>query len=72
MLGHADPGVTLRTYTHVTNPMQVNLESVANLSSPVVGGGVLRSEASPLGDAPLFSELQPTAGTATHKLETPP
>ena len=64
MLGHADPGFTLRTYTHVTNPMQVNLESVANLSSPVVGGGVL--------DAPLFSELQPTAGTATHKLETPP
>lgn len=23
MLGHADPGFTLRTYTHTTNPMQV-------------------------------------------------
>jgi integrase len=23
MLGHADPGFTLRTYTHATNPMQV-------------------------------------------------
>lgn len=22
MLGHADPGFTLRTYTHTTNPMQ--------------------------------------------------
>ena len=22
MLGHADPGFTLRTYTHATNPMQ--------------------------------------------------
>ena len=23
MLGHADPGFTLRTYTHTSNPMQV-------------------------------------------------
>jgi integrase len=23
MLGHADPGFTLRTYTHTTDPMQV-------------------------------------------------
>ena len=23
ILGHADPGLTLRTYTHATNPMQV-------------------------------------------------
>jgi integrase len=23
MLGHSDPGFTLRTYTHTTNPMQV-------------------------------------------------
>ena len=23
MLGHADPGFTLRTYTHATNPMQI-------------------------------------------------
>ena len=23
MLGHADPGFTLRTYTHTTTPMQV-------------------------------------------------
>ncbi len=24
MLGHTDPGFTLRTYTHATNPMQVH------------------------------------------------
>lgn len=40
------------------------LKVFANLSNPVVGGGVP--------DAPLFSELQPAAGTATHKLENPP
>ena len=27
MLGHADPGFTLRTYTHATNPMQVKAAS---------------------------------------------
>ena len=32
MLGHADPGFTLRTYTHVTNPMQVKAaETVGNV-----------------------------------------
>ena len=24
MLGHTDPGFTLRTYTHATNPLQVH------------------------------------------------
>ena len=32
MLGHSDPGFTLRTYTHVTNPMQVKAaETVGNV-----------------------------------------
>ena len=32
MLGHADPGFTLRTYTHVTNPMQVKAaETIGNV-----------------------------------------
>ena len=32
MLGHADPGFTLRTYTHVTNPRQVKAaETVGNV-----------------------------------------
>ena len=32
MLGHADPGFTLKTYTHATNPMQVKAaETVGNL-----------------------------------------
>lgn len=32
MLGHSDPGFTLRTYTHVTNPMQIRAaETVGNV-----------------------------------------
>lgn len=28
MLGHADPGFTLRTYTHTSNPMQVKAAEI--------------------------------------------
>lgn len=32
MLGHADPGFTLRTYTHTSNPMQVKAaETIGNI-----------------------------------------
>ena len=40
MLGHADPGFTLRTYTHTTNPMQAQAADVVGQAMQRMAGAV--------------------------------